>query len=194
MNEMAMDLLKRRDLSNFVKIRTAFPGDDLNLGEMLVRTFRETYNRKLPNLITTDQREIELRDVHGRRRNGVVRVLELGFQIIGTYSLMAPQSALDDSWTPGTCTLRCVAVDPGFHSLRLSERLLEDALARARDWRAEAVCLHVQSGATGVAKLYERFGFRRDPRGDRISHGYEIEGYLLELQSERSFDPSAADS
>lgn len=193
MNEVAMDLLKRRDLSNFVKIRTAFPGDDLNLGDMLVRTFRETYSRKLPNLITTDQREMELRDVHSRRLNGVVRVLELGFQLIGTYSLMAPQSALDDSWTPSTCTLRCVAVDPGFHSLRLSERLLEDAMMRARDWRAEAVCLHVQSGATGVAKLYERFGFQRDPRGDKTSYGYQIEGYLLALSGEKTFDPLAAD-
>lgn len=191
MNETAMDLLKRRDLSNFVKIRTAFPGDDLILGDMLVRTFRETYSRKLPNLITTDQREIELRDVQSRRRNGAVRVLELGFQIIGTYSLMAPQSALDDSWTPATCTLRCVAVDPGFHSLRLSERLIEDALVRAREWHAEAICLHVQEGATGVAKLYERFGFRRDPRGDKTSYGYLIEAYLLSLEPEKTFDASA---
>lgn len=180
-NLTSTDLLARRDLTNFMSIRNAHPGDDLVVGELLVRTFRETYAQKLPSIMTTPEREIELRDVNSRRINGVVRVTELGFQIIGSYSLIAPGSGLDESWTPRTCTLRCVAVDPRFHSLKLSEKLIFDALEVAQKWKASAICLHVQSGADGVARLYQKFGFVRDPRGDKRYMGNAIDGYLIEL-------------
>ena len=174
-------LAQRRDLLNFVRLRNAHPGDDLNVGDLLVRSFRETYAQKLPEVLTTPARELELRDVHSRRLNGLVRIVELGFQVIATYSLIAPGHALDESWTPNTCTLRCVAVDPRFHSLQLSETLLQDAFDMARKWRAAKICLHVQAGADGVARLYERFGFVRSMEGDKVCHGNPIQGYLLSL-------------
>jgi ribosomal protein S18 acetylase RimI-like enzyme len=74
-----------------------------------------------------------------------------------------------------------VAIDLRFHSLQLSEKLVSDAIAVAKAWRADHVCLHVQSGAIGVARLYESFGFKRAPEGDRIAIGNQIEGYLLTL-------------
>lgn len=184
MKELSMmnnDLLNRRDLTNFMKIRTAHPGDDLVVGELLVKSFRETYAQKLPTISTTLEREIELRDVNSRRINGVVRISELGFQVIGSYSLMSPGSALDESWTPMTCTLRCVAIDPQFHSLKLSEKLIFDAIGVAKNWNAAGIALHVQAGADGVARLYEQFGFERDRRGDKKCMGHPIDGYLLKF-------------
>ncbi len=175
------ELLLRRDLTNFMRIRNAYPGDDLIIGEMLVKSFRETYALKLPTVSTPPEREIELRDIHSRRINGVVRISELGFQIIGTYSLIAPDSALDESWTPQTCTLRCVAIEPRFHSLKLSEKLIFDAIDVAKKWNAGGICLHVQEGADGVARLYQQFGFRRDERGDKQWMGNNIHGFLLEF-------------
>lgn len=174
-------LLLRRDLINFVRLRTGHPGDDLSIGDLLVESFKETYAKKLPTVITNHEREIELRNVASRRQNGVVRIIELGFQIIGTYSLLSPNSPLDESWTPNTCTLRCVAIAPQFHSLQLSEKLVADAIDVAKHWRADHICLHVQSGADGVARLYEKFGFRRAPEGDKLALGNQIEGYLLNL-------------
>lgn len=180
-NSLAKDLANKRDLSNFISVRTAHPGDDLAIGELLVQSFREAYQKKLPTVMATFEREMELRDVHSRRRHGVVRILELGYQIIGTYSLIPPACPLDDSWTLNTCTLRCLAILPRFHSLKLSDMMLNDAMTLARQWRVSAVCLHVQSGASGVAKLYERYGFERQPAGDRVNFGNAIEGYLLNL-------------
>lgn len=176
------ELLARRDLINFIKIRNSHPGDDLVIGELLVKTFRATYEMKLPSITTTPEREIELRNVSSRRFNGVVRVSELGFQIIGTYALISPGSALDESWTADTCTLRCVAIDPQFHSLKLSEKLILDAIDVAQRWKSRGICLHVQDGADGVARLYRQFGFERDVSGDKISMGNAIQGYLLKFQ------------
>jgi ribosomal protein S18 acetylase RimI-like enzyme len=175
------NLAQKRDLANFISLRTAHPGDDLAIGELLVRSFREAYQKKLPTVMTTAEREIELRDVQSRRRNGIVRVMELGFQVMGTYSLIQSGCALDESWTPDTCTLRCLAIEPRFHSLKLSEQLLADAFAIAKRWRASAICLHVQAGAEGVAKLYRRFGFQRQEGGDKMNFGNLVEGYLLRL-------------
>lgn len=178
---LAENLVTRRDVKNFISVRAAYPGDDLAIGELLVQSFREAYLKKLPTVMTTAEREIELRDVHSRRRQGVVRVLELGFQIIGTYSLIPPEAPLDASWTPNTCTLRCLAIHPRFHSLKLSEQLISDAIGMVRSWRSAKICLHVQAGARGVAHLYTRFGFGRDERGDGFYMGNVIEGYVLDL-------------
>lgn len=175
------DLLRRRDLANFLSTRTARPGDDLMVGELLVRSFRETYARKLPTMFTPASRELELRDVARRRHNGIVRIVELGFEIIGTYSLIAPGTALDESWTPNSCYLRCLAIDPRFHSLKLSDRLISDAIEMAKRWSASSVCLHVQAEAPGVGRLYEGFGFTRSAAGDRLNYGTQIEGYALTL-------------
>lgn len=173
------EILKRRDVVNFVNLRNSLPGEDPVIGDLLVRTFRDTYAKKLPSVLTTDEREKELRDVCGRRVHGCVRVLELGYQIIGTYALIPPCSALDESWTPNTATLRCVAVEAKFHALRLSDALVRDAIELARSWQVNAICLHVQQGALGVARLYQRHGFLRAPEGDRMNAGNSIEGYLL---------------
>jgi GNAT superfamily N-acetyltransferase len=183
-SSLPISLLQKRDLANFVRVRTAHPGDDPAVGDLLVRTFRDTYNKKMPSLITPEERNDELRDVESRRRAGVVRVIEVGYRIIGTCSLIHPNSELSESWTGLTCTLRCLAIDPEFHSLKLSETLLWDAVDVARTWRARMICLHVLQGADGVARLYENFGFRRSPLGDKIYHGSAIDGYLYKLQSE----------
>ena len=178
----ATDLLKRRDVANFIKLRNAHPGDDTVIGGLLIRSFRETYAIKLPYIYTSQERESELRDVHSRRSAGCVRVLELGYELIGTYSLIPPENAGPASWRPFAASLRCLAIDPKFHSLRLSDALLVDAIGMAHTWKVDNICLHVQMGANGVARLYERHGFERDPEGDTVVHGYNIQGYVLSLQ------------
>lgn len=188
-----MELLVRRDLTNFVRLRNAHPGDDVLIGNLLVHTFRETNAKKLSAALTTPDREIELRNVHSRRLHGVVRVIELGFQIIGSHSLIYPGSPLDESWTANTCTLRCVAIDPNFHTLRLSEMLIKDAVDLARQWNSDNVCLHVQQGAIGVAKLYQEFGFERSYTGDKKWMGNVIEGYLLRLRESSNLLQKTAD-
>lgn len=176
-----IELLKRRDLINFVRLRNSHPGEDLEVGDLLVQSFKETYARKLPEVVTNADRERELRDVASRRSAGVVRIAVLGFQIIGTYSLILPGDKLDESWNANTATLRCVAIAPAFQSLKLGELILDDVVRVARGWRVSSICLHVQQGATGVARMYEAFGFMRDHRGDKVWMANLIEGYRLHL-------------
>jgi hypothetical protein len=55
------------------------------------------------------------------------------------------------------------------------------AEARAREWRVDAITLHVRRGAAGVARIYERRGYLRAPEGDRDTPTVFLEAYLLSL-------------
>jgi len=171
-----------RDLVNFIRLRPAMPGDDLSVAELLVHTFLSTYERKLPFLTTCDDRKKELRDVSSRRKQGYVCVVELGYRIIGTFSLIHPESPKSEAWRPNGATLRCVAIDPEFHGLALSELLLDEADRVASAWNSEAIHLHVQKGAAKVASLYLRHGYLRDTEGDKISFGNDLEAYYKPLR------------
>jgi len=172
---------KSRDIVNFISLRQAGPNDDLSIAELLTRTFISTYEKKLPELGTNEDRKRELNNVAGRRKNGLVGVAELGYRIIGTFALLHPESDCNEAWRPNGCTLRCVAIDPDFHGLDLSSLLLQEADRIARFWQAEGIYLHVHRGAHKVANLYENFGYTRDSTGDKVSHGYYLDGFFKPL-------------
>lgn len=172
---------KTRDIANFLNIRLAHPGDDLAIGELLLRTFVQTYEKKLPKVATCTQRRRDLLNVTARRRGGVVCVLELGYRIVGTFSLIHPDSPECEAWIPEAANLRCVAIDPEFQGYRFSDFLLKSAVDFSQEWGIQCICLHVQAGANSVAKLYQSFGFSRDPHGDKICFGFGVEGYSLYL-------------
>ncbi len=174
--------IRKRDIANFIQIRRALPGDDLAIAELLTKTFLTTYEKKLPTVQTTAERRQELQNVATRRKNGHVAVAELGFRIIGTFALIHPESEESESWVINGSTLRCVAIDPEFHGLDLSKLLLEEAERIARLWDSDCICLHVQAEANRVASLYERSGYLRDPKGDKVSFGNPIFGYVKFLE------------
>jgi len=174
----------RRDILNFLTVRDAEPRDDLAVGALLLKSFIETYSNKLPHITTGADRKAELLDVATRRREGVVKVVELGYRIVGTYTLIRPSSSLCQSWIPRTANLRCVAVDPEFHGYSFSEVILREAAEMAKRWECAGICLHVQKGADGVARLYTRFGFVADTSGDRVFHGHENAGYFYRFDSQ----------
>lgn len=173
-----------RDIVNFIHLRQATPADDLAVAELLLHTFLSTYQAKLPSVHTPEERKRELRDVGSRRREGYVGVAELGYQIIGTFSLIHPESPASEVWAEPGATLRCVAIDPEFHGLALSELLLDEADRVARAWGTRRTYLHVQEGATKVALLYQRHGYQRDPAGDKFSFGSKLEAYRKEIALE----------
>lgn len=176
---------RARDITNFINLRPAMPSDDLAIAELLLHTFLTTYKEKLPDVHTTEERKRELRDVGARRRQGFVGVAELGYRIIGTFSLIHPESPVSEAWGDPGATLRCVAIDPEFHGLALSELLLNEADRVARAWYSRTIYLHVQKGANKVAVLYQRHGYVRDMSGDKASLGAELEAYRKELAFER---------
>lgn len=172
---------RSRDIFDFINIRQASGLDDDDIGDLLVKSFTETYAEKLPHIATPQSRISELRNVKNRRENGEVCVLELGYRIIGTFSLIGPDSNQSESWIQKAGNLRCLAIDPEFHGLGFSEVLLNESERIARSWSLSFICLHVQKGADGVAKLYKKRGYIRGPHGDFESHGLPVEGYLLPL-------------
>lgn len=169
----------RRDIANFIGVREAREKDDHVIAELLVYTFLETYRQKLPHVVTTTSRENDLRDVGRRRAGGRVLVLDLGEKVIGTCALLLPGTQVYDGWLPDHGNLRCVAVAPAFQGLRFSQVLLDEAEILAREWGLRGLCLHVQKGAEGVARLYQERGFERDTRGDMFAHQNHYEGYSM---------------
>ena len=174
---------RTRDIVDFIDVRTAIDSDDEKIGSLLVSTFTETYALKIPHIVTTEERLAELRNVKQRRECGITVVLELGYRIIGTFTLIRPDTIESQNWIKGAATLRCVAVDPEFHGLGFSEILLNESERIAMSWSINFICLHVQKGADGVAHLYKKRGYIREPYADLLCHGSDVQGYFLPLDN-----------
>ena len=170
-----------RDISHFLAMRDYAPADAHAVSGLLVSAFTQTYARKLLDVRTDADRVLELIDASARHNCGAVRILELGHEVIGTYSLVRPGTSENQAWHEDAASLRCLALDAKLHGLGLSSTLLADAIALAGRWSVPRICLHVQHGADGVARLYTRAGFERDRAGDTISCGNRIEGYTLTM-------------
>lgn len=179
---MHLDLLRKRDVLNFMRWRDASEADDRAIAQLLLATFTVTNALKRPDLASTAERVRELNDVASRRASGVVRLLEFGHRIIGTYALMKPGARECLAWIGNAAYLRAVALDPEFQGINLAESLIENSIQTARLWEVERICLHIVRGSDGLARLYGRFGYDRDPRGDQIGSGFELDGYTAPIR------------
>jgi predicted N-acetyltransferase YhbS len=149
-----------------VTIREARPSDDGAIGELLVHAFVEQYARKLPEVVVTERRKRELRDVAAKRAVAQVWVAERDGVVMGTVALWPPGASGSEAWVPGACDLRHLAVSAAVRGQGVAAALLDVAESFARKTRAQTVGLHVRRGALGVRRLYEARGYRRDPSGD----------------------------
>jgi hypothetical protein len=182
----------RRDIVNFITLRQAHPRDDLALGEFLVTTFRTKQNEKNPDWQDSAERIIDLLNVKDRRENGVVLIYELGYQIIGTFSVICQQAAINTAWLPNSTMLRCIAVAPSFHGLSLSKEMLQEVDRISLRMGATHCCLQVNELASSVAQLYIKSGYNRDFCGDAICSGVPVHGYykVLSEPAGRDYPPS----
>ena len=94
---------------------------------------------------------------------------------------LAPGAPGSEAWLPGAADLRALATHVDFHGQGLATPLLDEAERVARGWGVPAICLHVRRGAEGVARLYQRRGFVREPSGDMDRPGVFLEAYVLRL-------------
>ena len=147
-------------------VREATAQDDRAIGELLVAAFEKTYARKMPEVVMSDTRRAELRDVASKRQVAKVWVYERGGEVVGTVALWPAGAPRTEAWIPGGVDLRHLAVDERHRGGDISRALLDVCEAHARAVRAKAVCLHVRRGAVGVRKLYESRGYVRRPEGD----------------------------
>ncbi|MFZ5441540.1 MAG: GNAT family N-acetyltransferase [Myxococcota bacterium] len=147
-------------------LRDATAADDASLGELLVEAFVSSYARKMPEVVVTEKRKAELRDVAGKRAVARVWVVEHEGRVVGTVAMWPPGSEGSEAWIAGAGDLRHLAVARGHTGKGVSKRLLDGAedWARSQGWKG--VCLHVRRGAKGVRALYESRGYLRRPEGD----------------------------
>ena len=147
-------------------LREAGAADDVAIGELLVQAFVSSYARKLPDVVVTDRRKEELRDVASKRAVAKVWVVEHEGVVVGTVAMWPPGSHRSEAWISNAADLRHLAVSGAHRGGRVSKLLLDAAEGWARAQRLAGVCLHVRRGALGVKALYEARGFVRRPEGD----------------------------
>lgn len=163
-------------------VRDAADVDDAAVGELLVRAFVDSYARKMPDVVVTDRRKRELRDVAAKRQVARVWVAEREGRVVGTVALWPADSPGCEAWRPGAVDLRHLAVEAGERGKGTAQALLEVAEGWARSAKARAICLHVRQGAVGVARLYVSRGYVRDPSGDLDARPEVfLEGYARPL-------------
>jgi predicted N-acetyltransferase YhbS len=147
-------------------IREAGPADDAAVGELLVEAFLTQYAKKLPEVVYTEERKRGLRDTAGKRAVAKVLVAELDGRVVGTVALWPPGAPGSEAWLLQAADLRHLAVAADLHGQGLSTPLLDAIEGVAREWGVPAICLHVRRGVEGVARMYQRRGYVREPSGD----------------------------
>lgn len=162
-------------------VRVAAPEDDQAIGDLLVRTFNETYAKKGFAFPMSPAREADLRDVPARRSEGTVLVALRNGELAGTVSLFPWGAPHNRAWIPGAVDLRQLAVKPELHGHGIGPQLMDEAEGLCRSWKAPAVCLHVRKGVSGVARMYQARGYVRAPEGDREQGDVSLEAYRLTL-------------
>ncbi|HWE26307.1 MAG TPA: GNAT family N-acetyltransferase [Myxococcales bacterium] len=165
-----------------VIVREARPADDAIVGEILVSGYLTRYAQKMPEVVLTDRRKAELRDVASKRNEALVLVAEVDGRVVGTVAVWAPGASASEAWLPQACDLRHLALDPAVQGQGLSKPLLDEAERRARQMGARYVCLHVRRGNKGVANLYMRRGYVRAPEGDLELPEVSLDAYYLTLR------------
>ena len=166
----------------FTIVCLARPDDDERVGELLVRSFVETYARKLPDVVVTEPRKHALRDMVGKRAIARVFVAQIEGVLAGTVAVWLPGTDGSEAWRANAADLRQLAVDDAYRDGSISRALLDAAEADAKGSGAIEMCLHVRRGAAGVRRLYERRGYVRDETGD-LDHTPDVylEGFFKRL-------------
>jgi predicted N-acetyltransferase YhbS len=165
-----------------VVVREARPEDDAAVGEILVSGYLTRYAQKMPEVVLTERRKAELRDVASKRKEALVLVAELDGKVVGTVAVWPPGAGASEAWLPEACDLRHLAFDPAVQGRGLSAPLLDEAERRARETGAKYVCLHVRRGNKGVANLYMRRGYIRATEGDLELPEVSLDAYYLKLR------------
>lgn len=179
-------------IASNIQISLAGPEHDFEIGELLVRSFVESYAREMPDVTVSESRKKYLREVAPKRINATLLIAtfdsnfhaksegELGKfgqltsiksgTILGTVCLFRPAHDDNRSWIKGAYDLRQLVVLPEVQGLGVAQALMqacETFVKKDSRQTGSIITLHVRRGATGVAKFYTNLGYIRTPDGDR---------------------------
>ena len=111
-------------------------------------------------------------------------VAEQGGEIVGSVLLFPASAGAYGDLGPRARwpEIRALAVAPRARGLGVARLLLNECMRRAREAGAEAIGLHTSRSMRDAVRLYEKFGFMRDPELDLTVEGTEpIEAYRRAL-------------
>ena len=172
-----VSLSRREDIIDYISYRNAEEADDLQLAKFLVETFSITNHDKVVLDTMCPDRVKELSATKERRENGLVRVLEIGSSIVGTYSLHNPGAITSGSWEDGAYYFSSLAIHPKLQGLGIGRVLLLEAKARVRHKGEGVLTLHVNENALRLQKFYETLDCVPDKNGDCQYFGITWKGF-----------------
>jgi GNAT superfamily N-acetyltransferase len=133
----------------------------------LIDAYVTQYARKMPEVVVDENRKKDLRNVAEKRRMGTVLVAELDGKIAGSVTILPPGAPRSEAWREKMADLRMFGIDLNYRGQGIAGVLLDEAERVVReDWKCPSLGLHVRRGAHGVADIYMKRGFQRDPSGD----------------------------
>jgi ribosomal protein S18 acetylase RimI-like enzyme len=137
-----------------------------------------------------------LADLRGRLRTTTVLLAVLGEddpeagRVVGSVTYVHDH---DDEWSehtdPGAGHFRAFAIDPAYQGRGLARPLIDACVALARVDGKHCTRIHTLDVMVAAQRLYQRYGFVRDPAGDETwdtpagpVHGL---GFVYELPPDR---------
>jgi ribosomal protein S18 acetylase RimI-like enzyme len=169
-----------------MELRRATPDDVADVGELTVAAYAEF-------VMSSDSYVDQLRDAARRDREAElwVAVGDRG-ALLGCVTVCPPTSPwreLAAAEDPTEGEFRMLAVDPAVRGRGVGQSLVRLAVDRARQHGARRVLLSSLPQMTGAHRLYERIGFRRDPRRDRAPvPGVGLLAYQLDISPDSQDD------
>ena len=161
-------------------VREALPAEYNAIGDLTVAAY-SIYPE------TGDDSEYveELRDVAGRARACPVYVAidpASGRVIGGATYVPGPGTPMSELEREGEAGIRMLAVDPEAQGKGAGTTLVEALIARARADGRRGMALYTLPAMTAAHRVYERYGFRRDPGRDwQVDPGLLLLAYSLDF-------------
>lgn len=145
-----------------ISIRTATEDDWPAVGALTLDGFGNRGGDTAES-IGADRRQMYL-DVRARAESGLVLVAvdDASGAIVGTVSLLRAGSPLSEVARTGMAELRFVTVDSRYRGHGIAERLVSEAIVRARQWEMTALALRAREQDIGSQRVYQRQGFIRN--------------------------------
>ncbi len=122
-------------------------------------------------------------DARARAGDGEVLVAVDGAgEVLGSVTFALPPSPLAELSGPDEGEFRMLGVAPGAQGRGVGTALVQACLDRAREAGRQGVVLCTQDWMTSAHRVYERFGFERDPARDWSPvPGVDLLAYRLRL-------------
>ena len=160
-----------------VAVRKLQPGDDAVAAGKVVQ---ETY-LQLPDYPSDDEYDAALAAVSDRAVNSDIVVAVDGDRIVGCLTYVADHTSPDYEFSDEEgASFRYFAVSSSEQGRGVGAAMVQWCIDRARSDGKKRLRIHTLESMPAAQRLYERIGFRRDPKNDENWDGIKGIAYVLD--------------